>query len=163
MKPYHDIIENTIIEILFKNKQEFSGKLKEKLDESLVRNGYKRTASDTYWSRLRRLTAESSKNKQQEQQSKYVIKPILTRNEIISEGNLRGAKVSYSLTRHARTRCDLHLPILKSDALIEKAYSILFRYLAFENSTYRKLEDKNVYYTFLHKLGISKNELELYE
>ena len=152
LNPYHENIDNTIIQILYKNEKVSSGKLKEKLDESLLHDGYNKTSPDTYWGRLKRLTAvaaKSSNNKQQEQQSKYAIQPVLVRHEVVKIGNLRAANVYYSLAKHARFRCDLHLPILNSETIEEKLYRILSRYLAFENSTYRKFKDENdVQYTF---------------
>jgi hypothetical protein len=171
LKPYHDNIDKTIIQILYKNEKLSSRKLKNELDDALSKDGYNETAPDTYWGRLRRLTAiiessssSSSDNKQQDKQqhqSKYAIQPVLIRHEEIREGNLRGANVYYSLAKHARIRCDLHLPILDKETRIEKAYRLLSRSLAFENSPYRQMKDENEYQRFLQKLGINENELRL--
>ena len=160
MKPYHEHIDNITIQILYKNEKLSSGELKKKLDDSLSKDGYNKTNPDTYWGRLKRLTTtESADNKHQ--QSKYAIQPVLYRHEEIKIGNLRGAKVYYSLAKPARMRCDLKLPILNNESIAEKAYRILSRSLAFENSPYRKLKDKNEYNTLLQKLGINENELQL--
>ena len=67
----------------------------------------------------------------------------------------------YSLTKNARIRFDLHLPILNRETKDEKAYRTISRYLAFENSPFRKFKDVNEFNLLLKKLGIKKNELRL--
>ena len=88
LKPYHEHIDNMLIEILFDNRKVSSGELRKLLDQWLLNHNYNKTASDTYWGRLKKLTY-SSNNKQ----SKYVIQPVLQK---MDEG--RGKKVFYSLT-----------------------------------------------------------------
>lgn len=155
MKSYHEHIDKTIIEILYENEKLSSGELKKQLDQSLLNHDYKKTAPDTYWGRLRQLTS-SYKNKQ----SKYVIQPVLARYEEIQEGNIRGAHVFYGLTKTARIRHTLQLPILKSESKIEQAYRLLFYYIVFFYNHTIKLKDDNKYNAFLEKLHIDKNELK---
>ena len=177
LNPYHDNIDKTIIQILYKNEKLASRKLKDELDDSLKKNGYNETVADTYWGRLRRLTAvvesslSSNINQQKKQQyhSKYTIQPVLVRHEEIRDGNLRGANVYYSLAKHARIRSDLKLPILRSEESIEKAYRLLLHYAVFEssppltnyNNNKKRMMDENEYNNFLEKLYLSEKDLEL--
>ena len=143
-----------IIKILYKNEKLTSGKLKNQLDQCLLKHGYKKTVPDTYWGRLRQLTS-SSNNKQ----SKYVIQPVLIRYEEIRTGNIRAANVSYGLTKTARIRYGLQLPILKSESMIEQAYKLLFYYIVFYYNPIGKLKVEYEYNELLEKLHINKNEL----
>lgn len=159
LNPYHEHIDKMIIEILYKNEKLSTGELKNQLDQSLENHGYKKTSPDTYWKRLKQLTESSYNNKQ----SKYVIQPVLNRYE-----ERRGGKVFYSLTKNAKIRNDLKIPIMKSEIILEKAYRLLLHYMAFEEPPHienhsTKLKDENEYDIFLQKVRISKNELQLFE
>ena len=59
-------------------------------------------------------------------QSKYVIQPVLQK---MDEG--RGKKVFYSLTKDAKIRYDLKLPIFRTESKNEMAYRLLFYYIVF--------------------------------
>ncbi len=147
MRLYEETIDKLIIEILYTSNKLAFGKLEEILKSQLDHFSYK-----TYAGRLNAMS-----NSEEDKNSRYAIQPVLDKRD---EG--RGKNTFYSLTKNARIRCDLKLPILKSETLIEKAYIILFRYLAFENFLpYRRLKDENDYNSFLKKLSINKNELQL--
>ena len=139
-----------LIEILFNNGKVSSGELKKLLDQYLLNHNYNKTSPDTYWARLRQLTS-SYNNKQ----SKYVIQPVLQK---MDEG--RGKNVFYWLTKDAKIRYELKLPIMKVEESIEKAYRLLFYYIIFFHTQTIKLKDEDEYYAFLDKLSIKKNELE---
>ena len=150
MRQYKEEIDKAIIEILYKNGGEMTfGALEERLKQCINAFSY-----ETYSGRLKQLCEISKENNKQS--TRYAIQPVLQKRD---EG--RGKNTFYSLTKDARIRCDLKLPILNTESQIEKAYRILFRYLAFENSPYRKFNDENEYNTFLQKLGINENELQL--
>ena len=138
-----------LIEIVFNNGKVSSGELKKLLDQYLLNHNYNKTSPDTYWARLRQLTS-SYNNKQ----SKYVIQPVLQK---MDEG--RGKNVFYWLTKDAKIRCDLKLPIMKVEESIEKAYRLLFYYIIFFHTQTIKLKDEDEYNALLEKLHI-KNELE---
>jgi hypothetical protein len=145
---YKEDLDRIIIKIIHKINREITfGELEYQFKQCVKSFSYK-----TYSGRLKQLCETSKNNKQ----ARYVIQPVLQKRD---DG--RGKNTFYSLTKNARIRCDLKLPILKSDALIEKAYRILYRSLAFENSLYRKFKDVNEYNAFLQKLGINENELRL--
>ena len=153
MRLYDEKIDKKIIKILYEDVRELTFKeLENRLRPQLDKFSY-----ETYSNRLKQLSkipTEEDENNNKEQ-SKYAIQPVLNRRD--EKG--RRWKSVYSLTKHARIRCDLHLPILNSETIEEKAYRIISRYLAFENSPFRKLKDENEYNTLLQKLGINKNEL----
>jgi hypothetical protein len=154
LRQYKENIDKKIIEILHKEGEELTFRqLEDRLKRHLDKFSY-----ETYSNRLKQLskvpTAEKDNDKEQ---SRYAIQPVLNRRD--EKG--RGGKVYYSLTKPARIRCDLKLPILNSETKTEKAYRILSRSLAFENSSYRKLKDVNEYQRFLQKIGINENELQL--
>jgi hypothetical protein len=153
---YKEKIEKKIIEILYKDGGELTfGKLEDRLKPHLDNNKF---SYKTYSNRLKQLSKlPEEENNNDDQSSRYAIQPVLNRRD--EKG--RGGKVYYSLTKTARIRCDLDLPILNSETMIEKAYRILTRLLAFENSPYRKLKNVNEYNTFLQKLGINEIELQL--
>ena len=138
-----------LIEILYNNGKVSSGGLKKQLDQCLLNHGYNKTAPDTYWARLRQLTS-SYNNKQ----SKYLIQPVLQK---IDEG--RGKNVLYWLTKDAKIRYELKLPIMKVEEDIEKAYRLLFYYIIFFHTKTIKLKDEDEYNALLENLNI-KNELE---
>ncbi len=145
MRLYNEEIDKTIIEILHKNGERTYRKLKENVEKSL-----KHTISfETYSNRLNAMIGPSIK------QSRYAIQPILQKRD---EG--RGKNVYYCLTKDAKIRCDLQLPILKRESMTERAYRLLFYYIIFFYNQTRKLKDEDEYNTFLEKLSISKNELE---
>jgi hypothetical protein len=111
--------------------------------------GYKKTVPDTYWERLKQMTSSSSKK-----QSKYAIQPILQK---MDEG--RGKKVFYSLTKNAKIRYDLQLPIFRTESKNEMAYRLLFYYIVFFYNQRIKLKDEQEYNELLEKLRINKNKL----
>jgi DNA-binding Lrp family transcriptional regulator len=155
LRRYDEKIDKTIVEILYKAERELTFKeLEDRLKPRLDTFSY-----ETYSNRLKQLSKlqETLEDYNSKEDSKYAIQPVLNRKD--EKG--RGGKVYYSLTKTARIRCDLNLPILNSETRIEKAYRILSRSLAFENSPYRKLKDENEYQRFLQKLGINENELRL--
>ena len=152
MRLYDEKIDKKIIKILY---EDVRGELTFKELEDRLRPELDKFSYETYSKRLKQLSKIPTEEDDKEQ-SKYAIQPVLNRRD--EKG--RGGKVYYSLTKHARIRCDLHLPILNSETIEEKAYRILSRYLAFENSPFRKLKDENEYNTLLQKLGINKNELQ---
>ena len=85
--------------------------------------------------------------------SRYTICPILNKRD---EG--RGKNVFYTLTKNAKTRYALELPILKTESTIEKAYRLLFYYMVFGYNQSIKLKDEYDYIALLEKLHIDKNE-----
>jgi hypothetical protein len=145
LRQYNEEIDKTIIEILHQNGERTYGKLKESVEKSLTHT----ISFETYSNRLNAMVEPSIT------QSRYAIQPILQKRD---EG--RGKNVSYSLTKHAKIRCDLQLPILKSESMTERAYRLLFYYMVFFYNQNRKLKDEHEYYVFLEKFSISKNELE---
>ena len=146
MRSYNESIDKLIIELLYHSNELTFGQLEEQLKPNLEHFSYK-----TY---SKRLNAMSKPKKDKD--SRYAIQPVLIKRDLG-----RGSNVFYSLTKNARTRCDLKLPIMKSDSLVEKAYRILLRSIAFEHSPYRILKDENEYNSFLQKFLINKNELQL--
>ena len=157
MRLYDEKIDKTIIAILHNEQKE---ELTYKEVEIRLKPCLETFSSETFSRRLKQLskvpTGEEQHNNNKEQ-SRYAIQPVLNRRD--EKG--RGGKVYYSLTKQARIRCDLKLPILNSESITEKAYRILSRSLAFENSPYRKLRDVHESQRFLQKLGINQNELRL--
>lgn len=145
MRHYNEEIDKTIIEILYKKGQRTSGELKKDLENSIKHI----ISFETYSYRLKSMLESHRK------ESKYVICPILNKRD---EG--RGKNVFYSLTRDAKIRCDLELPILKSDSIIEKAYILLFYYFIFGYNKSIKLKNEYDYNLLLTKLHMNKNELE---
>ena len=150
MRQYNVDIDKTIIELLHKNGERTSGKLKENVEKFLNQT----ISFETYLTRLKAMIQPFTK------QSRYAIQPVLQKKD---EG--RGKKVLYSLTKDAKIRCDLKLPLLKSEAKIEKAYRLLLYYMVFETSlslenSNKKLKDENEFYTFLQRIQITKNELQ---
>ena len=144
LRLYNEEIDKTIIEILYQNGERTSGKLKEDVEMSL-----KHTLSfETYSYRLIAMLKPYRK------ESRYIICPILNKRD---EG--RGKNVFYSLTRDAKIRYSLSLPILKTDSIIEKAYRLIFYYIIFGYNQSIKLKNEDEYNTFLEKLHINKNEL----
>ena len=155
MRQYNEEIDKKIIEILYEEGRELTFReLEDRLKRRLDKFSY-----ETYSNRLKQLSkvvvAEEKDN--DKEQSKYAIQPVLNRRD--EKG--RGGKVYYSLTKQARIRCDLKLPLLNSESITEKAYRVLSRSLTFENSPYRQLKDVHEYQRFLQKLGINENELRL--
>lgn len=146
LRLYNESIDKLIIELLYHSNELTYGQLEEQLKPNLE-HFYDKTYS-------KRLNAMS--NPENDKDSRYVIQPVLIKRDLG-----RGSNVFYSLTKTARIRCDLDLPILNSETMIEKAYRILTRFLAFENSPCRKLKNVNEYNAFLQKLGINENELQL--
>jgi hypothetical protein len=145
LRQYNEEIDNTIIEILYQEGERTFGKLKKDLEKSI-----KHTLSfETYSFRVNAMSKPYRK------ESRYAICPVLNKRD---EG--RGKNVFYTLTRNAKTRCDLALPILKTNSIIEKAYRLLFYYITFFYNKTRKLKDEKDYNDLLEKLRISKNELE---
>jgi len=151
---YKEDIDKKIIEIMYKEEEEERTfrELEDRLRSRLDKFSY-----ETYSNRLKQLSKVPTEEEHNTEQSRYAIQPVLNRRD--EKG--RGGKVYYSLTKTARIRCDLDLPILNSETMIEKAYRILSRSLAFENSPFRKFKDENAYNIFLQKLGIKENELHL--
>jgi hypothetical protein len=121
-----------------------------------LKDGHKKTVPDTYWKRLKKLCSTSNT-----EQSKYVIEPVIIRYEDIQPGNIRGTNVFYRLTKTARMRYELQLPILKSESKIENAYRLLFYYIVFYYNPTKKLKNEHEYNELLDKLYINKNELKL--
>jgi hypothetical protein len=155
LRRYDEKIDKTIIEILYEDERELTfKKLEDRLKPRLDTFSY-----ETYSNRLKQLSKvpETVEDYNSKEHSKYAIQPVLNRRD--EKG--RGGKVYYSLTKPARIRRELNLPILNSETKAEKAYRILSRSLAFENSPYRQLKDINEYNTLLQKLGINENELQL--
>jgi hypothetical protein len=151
LRRYNEEIDEKIIKILYKKGGELTFReIEDQLKPYLDTFSY-----ETYSNRLKQLSKVPTED--DKEQSRYAIQPVLNRRD--EKG--RGGKVYYSLTKTARIRCDLDLPILNSETMSEKAYRILSRSLAFENSSYRKLKDENGYNTLLQKLGINENELQL--
>jgi hypothetical protein len=145
LRYYNENIDKAIIEILFKNGKRTFGKLKEE-----VENFIKHTLSfETYSNRLHNMSEPYKK------ESRYAIQPVLHKRD---QG--RGKNVFYFLTRNAKIRYNLMLPILKIDTMIEKAYRLLFYYIVFYYSPSIKLKDDYEYNALLDKLRIKKNELE---
>ena len=145
MRQYNEEIDKTIIEILHKNGERTFGKLKEDVEKSLTHT----ISFETYSNRLNAMVEPYI------EQSRYAIQPILQKRD---EG--RGKNVSYFLTKHAKIRCDLQLPILKSESMTETAYRLLFYYIIFYYTPNIKLKDDYEYNALLEKLHIKKNELE---
>ena len=145
MRQYNEEVDNRIIEILHKNGEITFGKLKKDVEVCLQHT----ISFETYSNRLNAMIEHSIN------QSRYAIQPILQKRD---EG--RGKNVSYSLTKNAKIRCDLKLPIMKVEESIEKAYRLLFYYIIFFHTQTRKLKDEATYNAFLEKLRISKTELE---
>ena len=144
MRQYNGEIDNTIIKILHQNGERTFGKLKGEVEKCL-----KHTISfETYSNRLNAMLKPYRK------ESRYIICPILNKRD---EG--RGKNVFYSLTRDAKIRYSLRLPILKTDSIIEKAYRLIFYYIVFGYNQSIKLRNKDEYNKFLEKLHINKNEL----
>jgi len=146
LRQYNEEIDKTIIEILHKNGEMAFGKLEYQLKQCIKSFSY-----ETYSGRLKQLCEISQNSKQ----TRYAIQPVLEKKD---KG--RGKNVLYSLTKNAKIRYDLKLPILKNDTLIEKAYRILFYYMIFFYNQITKLKDEDEYNAFLEKLCINKNELE---
>ena len=150
MRQYNEEIDKTIIEILHNNGQVTFGKLYNEVVESLNHT----ISFETFSTRLKAMIQPFLK------QSRYALQPVLQKQD---EG--RGKKVLYSLTKDAKIRCDLLLPILKSESQVEKAYRLLLYYMAFETSLHlensnQKLKDENEFYIFLQRVSIAKSELQ---
>jgi hypothetical protein len=145
LRQYNEEIDKTIIEVLYKKGERAFGKLKEDVEKSI-----KHTISfETYSYRLNAMLKPYAK------ESRYTIQQILQKRD---EG--RGKNVFYSLTRDAKIRTDLRLPILKSDTIIEKAYRLLFYYIVFHYTPSISLKDDIEYIALLEKFHIKENELE---
>ncbi len=145
MRQYNEEIDKTIIEILHEKGPRTFGKLKEDVEKSI-----KHTISfETYAIRLNAMIKPAIKK------SRYTIQPVLQK---IDEG--RGKNVFYSLTKEAKIRYDLKLPIMKDETTIEKAYRLLFYYIVFFYNQTIKLKDEDEYNGFLEKLRINENELK---
>ena len=112
----------------------------------------------TYASRLNNLSKSPTPGKKEDnkESSRYVIQPVLNRRE----KTRRGGKVYYSLTKDAKIRYCLQLPILKSESTTEQAYRLLFYYIVFYYNPIIKLKDEDKYISLLKKLHINKNELQ---
>jgi len=138
LRAYKEDIDKKIIEILYKEEKELTfGELEDKLKPKLKEFSYK-----SYASRLNSLSKSLTSQKiedNRKQSSRYIIQPVLNRRE----ENKRGGKVFYSLTRDARSICDLKLPILKSESKIEKAYFLLLRYFAFTEPISQSQQNSN--------------------
>ena len=89
-------------------------------------------------------------------QSRYVIQPVLQK---IDQG--RGKKVYYYLTKDAKIRYELKLPILRSESKNEMAYRLLFYCIVFFYNQPIKLKDEHEYNKLLEKLRINTNESEV--
>ena len=155
MNPYKEEIDKKIIEILYKDE----GELTFREIEDRLKLHFDKFSYETYSNRLKQLCETFKNNKQ----TRYVIQPVLQKRD---EG--RGKNTFYSLTKDARIRCDLKLPILRSEESIEKAYRLLLQYAAFESSppltnhNNKKMMDENEYNNFLEKLYLSEKDLQLY-
>ena len=145
MRQYNEEIDKTIIKILHKNGESTFGKLKEDVEKSI-----KHTISfETYAIRLNAMVEPSIT------QSRYAIQPILRKKD---EG--RGKNVFYSLTKEAKIRYNLKLPIMKDETTREKAYRLLFYYIVFFYNQTIKVKDEEEYNGFLEKLSLNDNELK---
>jgi hypothetical protein len=145
LRYYNEEIDKAMIEILYRKGERTFGKLKEDVEKSIKHH----LSFETYSSRLHNMSKPDKK------ESRYAIQPVLHKRD---EG--RGKNVFYFLTRNAKIRYDLRLPILKTDTIIEKAYRLLFYYIVFYYTPSIKLKDDYEYKALLDKLRIKKNELE---
>lgn len=70
----------------------------------------------------------------------------------------RGKNVFYSLSKDAKIRYKLNLPVMKDEITIEKGYRLLLFYIVFYQNQNRKFKDKNEYNALLEKLHINKKD-----
>ena len=144
MRPYDTAIDKTIFLLLYKNGESTFGELKKNIETYLDHS----ISFETYSDRLNAMRNPSIK------QSRYTIQPVLQK---VDQG--RGKKVFYSLSKDAKIRYDLQLPILRSESKNEMAYRILFFYIVFFYNQPIKLKDEHEYNKLLEKLRINTNEL----
>jgi hypothetical protein len=112
LRRYNEEIDEKIIKILYKKGGELTFReIEDQLKPYLDTFSY-----ETYSNRLKQLSKVPTED--DKEQSRYAIQPVLNRRD--EKG--RGGKVYYSLTKTARIRCDLDLPILNSETMSEIEY-----------------------------------------
>src|SRR6187200_5854 len=116
MREYNNTIDEIIVNELFYNNKGRVGyrELKRAVEKRL--NLKRELSIDVFNYHIQQMTMNNN--------SRYAVNHVLNRKY-----NGRGKKGSYSLTKDAKTRCRLKLPILKIGSNRETAYQLLFMYV----------------------------------